>query len=396
MTLNLYIYGFAVVIFIFYCGNLLLHILGITYGKVKLHKKPCLLPREAPLPSVSILKPLMGTDSNLLINLETFFTMQYPIYELLFCIEDAEDAAVSLVQDLMKKYPTVDARLFIGGSVVGVNPKINNMNPGYESSKYELIMISDSGIRMKEDTLLDMVQNMTENVALVHQLPFTYDREGFAATFEKIFFGTFQSRVYLTADLLGIICHTGMSSLMRKSVLDEIGGLKEFGCYLAEDFFMAKAFIDAGWKTTISSQPAYQNSGVCDITSFQLRLIRWAKLRVAMVPFTIVLEPISECMILGCLASWAVNVLFKWDSLPFYLVHILVWFLSDWILLVVVQNGPLPFNKFNFVVGWLFREFSGPYLFLCALFNPAIRWRERTFKLAWGGMAYELTPKIKS
>lgn len=45
----------------------------------------------------------------------------------------------------------------------------------------------------------------------------------------------------------------------------------------------------------------------------------------------------SECMVLGCLASWAVNVLFKWDALPFYLVHILVWFLSDWIMLSVVQ-----------------------------------------------------------
>jgi hypothetical protein len=46
-------------------------------------------------------------------------------------------------------------------------------------------------------------------------------------------------------------------------------------------------------------------------------------------------------MVLGCLASWAVNVLFQWDALPFYLVHILVWFLSDWIMLSVVQVAQL-------------------------------------------------------
>lgn len=47
----------------------------------------------------------------------------------------------------MVKYPNVDAKLFIGGSIVGVNPKINNMHKAYEASKYEFILISDSGIR---------------------------------------------------------------------------------------------------------------------------------------------------------------------------------------------------------------------------------------------------------
>lgn len=66
-----------------------------------------------------------------------------------------------------------------------------------------------------------------------------------------------------------------MSALMRKSVLDEVGGLKTFGCYLAEDFFIAKSFTDRGWKICISSQPAMQNSGMCDVTSFQARLTRY-------------------------------------------------------------------------------------------------------------------------
>lgn len=264
----------------------------LAYSKIKLHKKPCLLPRESPLPSVSILKPLMGVDPNLSPNLETFFTMQYPSYELLFCIEDKEDPAVAIVNNLIDKYPKVDAHLYLGGSKVGVNPKINNLNAGYVNAKHELIMISDSGIRMKEDTLLDMVQHMKEGIALVHQLPFTCDREGFAATFEKIYFGTYQARMYLTADLFGAICHTGMSSLIRRDVLEEIGGLQAFGCYLAEDFFLAKSISEAGWKSAISSQPAWQNSGICDVTSFQLRLTRWAKLRVAMVPHLIILEPL--------------------------------------------------------------------------------------------------------
>lgn len=186
-----------------------------------------------------------------------------------------------------------------------------------------------------------------------------------------------------------------MSTLLRKSVLKENGGLKTFACYLAEDFFICKYYMDKGWKTTISSQPALQNSGICDVNSFQARLTRWAKLRVAMIPMVIIFEPLSECMVIGALAAWAVSILFLWDSVTFYLVHILVWFLCDWILLITVQNGSLPFNKFDFLVAWLFRECSGPYLFLHAIIYPDIQWRNRMFKLSWGGVAQEVKQRIK-
>lgn len=87
-----------------------------------------------------------------------------------------------------------------------------------------------------------------------------------------------------------------MSSLFRKSIIQEAGGLAAFGRYLAEDFFLAQAVLDRGWKITISCQPAWQNSGMCNVTGFQDRLMRWAKLRMAMLPSTIVLEPISESL----------------------------------------------------------------------------------------------------
>lgn len=39
---------------------------------------------------------------------------------------------------------------------------------------------------VKEDTLQDMVNHMTERTGIVHQMPFTSDRNGFAATLEKV------------------------------------------------------------------------------------------------------------------------------------------------------------------------------------------------------------------
>ena len=39
---------------------------------------------------------------------------------------------------------------------------------------------------VKDDTLIDMVQHMKEDVGLIHQMPFVCDRDGFPATLEKV------------------------------------------------------------------------------------------------------------------------------------------------------------------------------------------------------------------
>ena len=40
-----------------------------------------------------------------------------------------------------------------GGKKVGINPKINNLMPGYEGAKHGLVWICDSGIRGRKQTL---------------------------------------------------------------------------------------------------------------------------------------------------------------------------------------------------------------------------------------------------
>lgn len=88
-----------------------------------------------------------------------------------------------------------------------------------------------------------------------------------------------------------------MSTLIRKKVLEDEGGLKAFGCYLAEDYFIAKYFLDNGWRVAVCSQPALQNSGTCDVHSFQERLLRYTSLNFKL----ILLFLLYKYLIIQCL-----------------------------------------------------------------------------------------------
>ncbi len=247
---------------------------------------------------------------------------------------------------------------------------------------------------MAEDTLYDMVSLMTEKVGLVHQMPFTTDRPGFAGTLEKVYFGTQHCRMYLFINLIGINCVTGMSCLMRKCVIDKVGGLKAFSNYIAEDYFIAQAFLDNNWVIQLSHQPAMQNSANYSVPMWKKRMIRWCKLRLKMtVPAW--LEPMQECLLLGLTTSWTVNYLFNWNSLVFFMSHVLLWFLMDYFLLSLTQNGRLPFSKFHFLVAWLYRESICFYLFLKAAWDPTVKWRNGRYRLRWGGYAEEIIDKNK-
>nr|XP_013795602.1 PREDICTED: ceramide glucosyltransferase isoform X1 [Apteryx mantelli mantelli] len=184
--LDLALEGLAIFGLILFVVLWLMHFMSIIYTRLHLNKKAIDKQLYSKPPGVSLLKPLKGVDPNLINNLETFFELDYPKYEVLFCVQDHDDPAIEVCKKLLGKYPNVDARLFIGGKKVGINPKINNLMPGYEAAKYDLIWICDSGIRVIPDTLTDMANQMTEKVGLVHGLPYVADRQGFAATLEQV------------------------------------------------------------------------------------------------------------------------------------------------------------------------------------------------------------------
>ncbi|VDI31311.1 ceramide glucosyltransferase [Mytilus galloprovincialis] len=129
------------------------------------------------------------------------------------------------------------------------------------------------------------------------------------------------------------------------------------------------------------------------IERYEALLGEWCKLRTSMTPATIFFEPFSQCIVQGCLNAWAMSYLFNFTGSVVFLVHCLVWFLLDYILIRVIEGGPLPFSKFEFLVGWIINEVTYPGVILRSHFDPKIVWRNHQFKLKWGGTVEELHSK---
>nr|CAD2138816.1 unnamed protein product [Meloidogyne enterolobii] len=178
---------------LFIMGCYLLHIVSIVYGRRRLHKTCLSINREEEEDASHETKQKQQQNKLNKINLSSQLpgvSILKPLFELLFCLYSRQDPAYDLAQRLCAKYPKVDTRIFIGGQRVGLNPKINNMFPGYVASKYSHLLISDQGIYMRQNALTDMVLCMLErtDIALVTQTPFCKDRNGIWAALEQVVF----------------------------------------------------------------------------------------------------------------------------------------------------------------------------------------------------------------
>uniref|UniRef100_A0A1A9ZRP0 Ceramide glucosyltransferase n=1 Tax=Glossina pallidipes TaxID=7398 RepID=A0A1A9ZRP0_GLOPL len=133
-------------------------------------------------------------------------------YELLFCVEDKTDPAIQLVESLTAKYPQVEASIFLGGSNVGVNPKINNMHPGYEAAKYELVMISDSGIKSVIVPVFRLINNLVGDIITSSWYPKNLIKVSLPCEAKGLREGVILSILGKAVSMLGSLLLSGISS----------------------------------------------------------------------------------------------------------------------------------------------------------------------------------------
>ena len=383
---------------------------------------------------VTILKPLHGVPERLAANLETYFTLRYPKFELLLCIKEkkGQEKLIELCESLMKKYPHVDCIISYGYQSWGVNPKLCNMGTGYEIAKYDLTWVADANIVASDCVIQDLVEKCVsgEKVALVHQIPWMISGPGKTtndphssmgyitggSVLDRWYFATGHSRCYFVINNIFCTCLNGMSSIVKRQALESVGGLEHFAQFVAEDAEIGNSLDAAGYSSMLCAHAGLQNLAETSFATFIDRRVRWARLRYNMpkvgmtAPFEILTEAHWYQVLLAMALCWHHDM---WMYVvPVALVHAAAWCLVDGLQFALLDRSiglpeaweDTPNNNLFFDWGKVSTESGGLQRFMYNLFRHYILWivREVTVfiiiakalsdisAVAWGGKKFEL------
>ncbi len=206
-------------------------------------------------PPVSLLKPLHGAEPDLEAHLATFFQQKYPTYEILFCARQPDDAGLMAAREVAARFPDVPVQFLSSGEPTMPNAKILSLEKMAEAAKYDLLIISDSDVRVDRNYVRDVVSPFGD--AGVGAVTCLYRgvaaQGGLWSRIEAAAMSVEMSAGVLVADMLeGMKFALGPTMAIRRSCLQEIGGFLPMGDYCADDFLLGNWVAERGHTVVLS------------------------------------------------------------------------------------------------------------------------------------------------
>lgn len=234
-------------------------------------------------PAMSVLKPLRGIDPGLEANLVSFFTLDYPAFEILLGAESEDDPALDVARRVAARFPRVPSRVVAGVPAIGPipNPKVRNLLSLARHARHTIYVVSDSNVAVSRDYLRDAAAHLTEpGTGLVTSLIRAGGERGLGGAIERLHLNTFVAGgVAAVSGLLRRPCVVGKSMVFRRRDLERIGGFERLGLYLAEDQVCGEEMAARGRRVAVTSHWVDHRLGRRSLAAFARRQARWNAIR---------------------------------------------------------------------------------------------------------------------
>ncbi|MCM0604579.1 MAG: glycosyltransferase [Xanthomonadaceae bacterium] len=364
------------------CIGLVLSLLG-TWAPLNhyLIKKPPAVPPLGFFP-ISILKPLKGLDFELEANLESYFNLVYPEYELLFALTSDSEPAYPVAKKLIEKYPHIKAKILVNPDQGSGNPKVSNLLKVYETATYDWVLISDSNVFMDRDYIKILTRSVDANTGVASAFIGGFESQGFFGNMEATFLNGFYSRWGLTALQVGIPCVVGKTMLFQRSVANRFGGIQSFTYHIAEDFMMGVAMGLLGKKVVIANNPVKQRVGIVTRKQFWDRHLRWGRLRKRQAPPAFFTEILFQPLTVSAFGSLFLMLQFGFHYLNSFLAFVCFFAVSDFAVMKTVNRS----TSLKYLYYWLVRELAHYPLWIHIALGNTVNWRGQKYVIEIGGL----------
>ena len=255
------------------------HVVSTLTAIIRCKSRSSPLHASKSAPPVSLVRPVCGLENYVEETLGSAFTLDYPDYEILFCVASEQDTVVPVVRRLIAAHPHVPARLLIGNEKISDNPKLNNLYKGWRAAAHDWIVLADSNVFMPGDYIQRMMSAWRSDTGLVCSPPVGCRPDGLWAEIECAFLNTYQARFQYAADTFGSGFAQGKSMLWQRGMLEQAGGIRALASELAEDAAATKVVRSLDLRVRLVDAPFEQPLGHRSAAEMWRRQVRWARLR---------------------------------------------------------------------------------------------------------------------
>lgn len=229
--------------------------------------------------SVTILKPLHGTEPRLKDNLATFLTQDHSGPTQLVCgIQDPDDPARVAVETLQHDHPAAKIALVVDPARHGANAKVGNLINMIREAQHDVIVLSDSDMVVGPDYLPALLAALAQPG--VGAVTCFYRGRGDTGFWSRISAGMV-SHIALPDMVVGYTTGLGRPCMgstiaLTRDTLARVGGFERFADVLADDHAIGAAVAELGLTVTI---PPMLLTHACAEPSFSAlwrQKLRWA------------------------------------------------------------------------------------------------------------------------
>jgi ceramide glucosyltransferase len=229
-------------------------------------------------PPISVLKPVRGLDPDAYENFASFCRQDYPEFEILFAVNDADDPAGPIVRKLIADFPGRSIRLLLVEEQLGPNAKVSNLCRLVREARHDLLVITDSDVRVEPGYLQSVAAMFRDpGVGGVTALYRGRDNLQFVAAMDCVgSSAAFCSAALVARELEGLKFMMGSTMATTKQRLAEIGGFEAMVDLHSDDYELGRRIAARGYRIELLPKPVWMVFPSQTLGAYLRHELRWA------------------------------------------------------------------------------------------------------------------------